>query len=91
MTKTNTPIADAYRLALATRRVDLTKGLDRVGHESWMLGARATLAQMKPFFDQYQFLRDKTEHGSLKELEASIRLDEVYDDVVEPLLKELEE
>ena len=46
---------------------------------------------MKPFFDQYQFLRDKTEHGSLKEMAASIRLDEVYDDVVEPLLKELEE
>ena len=46
---------------------------------------------MKPFFDQYQFLRDKTEHGSLEETAASIRLDEVYDDVVEPLLKELEE
>ena len=54
-------------------------------------GARACLAQLKPFFDQYRFLRHKTEHGSLEETAATIRLDEVYDDVVEPLLKELEE
>ena len=88
---TDTPIADAWLKHYDGNMFDHNIGVAYAAERAWNASARATLAQMKPFFDQYQFLRDKTEHGSLKELEASIRLDEVYDDVVEPLLKELEE
>ena len=84
-------IADAwlkhYHGDMSDHNIRVTFAAER----AWNASARVIIAQMKPFFDQYQFLRDKTEHGSLEETAASIRLDEVYDDVVEPLLKELEE
>ena len=83
---TDTPLKNAYR-----KDFKCWWPTDDNDKAVWMASARATLAQIKPFFDQYQFLRDKTEHGSLEEMAASIRLDEVYDDVVAPLLKELEE
>ena len=77
----DTPIADAFREMYPFSYED-----DKA---VWTLSARACLAQIKPFFDQYQFLRDKTEQGSLEETAALIRLDEVYNDVVVPLLREL--
>ena len=84
-------IADAwlkhYHGDMSDHNIRVTFAAER----AWNASARVIIAQMKPFFDQYQFLRDKTEHGSLEETAATIRLDEVYDDVVEPLLKELEE
>ena len=81
---TDTPIKDAFR----EKFPDLWRPSDKFDKAIWMLSARATLAQIKPFLDAYDVLDDA---GGV-DLSGVFGFDLVKArDAINPLLKELEE
>jgi len=78
---TDTPIADAWLKHYDGNMFDHNIGVAYAAERAWNASARATLAQIKPFFDIYRrYMWDMYPD-----------MQEAYNVHVVPLLKELEE